>query len=64
MNTSSLFSPGNGIISLSKEESKMINGGTWLYVAPFVAIGALAGAAIAIFEFGKSTGNFIYHLTH
>ena len=53
-----------GIVELTKEESKMIDGGNWLILPPLIAIGAIAGAALGIFEFGKAFGNFIYHVTH
>jgi ABC-type uncharacterized transport system substrate-binding protein len=30
----------------------------------FIKAGAAAGAAVAIYEAGKATGEFIYHITH
>jgi hypothetical protein len=53
-----------GIVELTNEESGKILGGNWLVAPPFVAISAVTGAAMCIFEFGKATGNFIYHVTH
>jgi hypothetical protein len=56
--------PKNGIEELSSEELKCLEGGNLALAAPFLAIGALAGAGMAIFEFGKMFGDFIYHITH
>jgi len=48
--------------NLSYDELTEINGGGfWI---PFIAIGAAAGAAVAIYEAGKATGELIYHITH
>jgi len=48
--------------NLSYEElTKTNGGGFWI---PFIAIGAAAGAAVAIYEAGKATGELIYHITH
>ena len=49
-----------GLRSLSIEEQELIEGGG--FVLKFLAIGAVAGAALAIYEAGKATGEFIYHL--
>ena len=53
----------NGFLSLTDSELKAYNGGE-LILPYFTAISGIATAAVAIFELGKATGNFIYHLTH
>jgi hypothetical protein len=64
MKSLNCFVMEKGIVELTEEESGMINAGNWLITPPFVALSAIAGAAMCIFEFGKTTGNFIYHVTH
>nr|WP_315011143.1 class IIb bacteriocin, lactobin A/cerein 7B family [uncultured Capnocytophaga sp.] len=53
--TDKSFSP------LTKEELECIEGG---FLPTLIAIGAAAGAALAIYELGKATGEFIYNTTH
>jgi hypothetical protein len=45
---------------LSIDEQEEIDGG-W---AHFLAIGAGAAAALAIYQLGKEVGGFIYYATH
>lgn len=54
----------NGFLSLTDSELKEYNGGELLFLPYFTAISGIAAAAVAIFELGKATGNFMYHLTH
>ena len=65
MNTKKLHVHENGIVALTNDEVKMINGGYFWETTPhFLLIGAAAAAALAIYELGKATGDFIYHATH
>ena len=48
-------------VELSANELETIDGG---FISSFLAIAAVAGAAVAIYEAGKSTGEAIYYLTH
>lgn len=48
-------------VELSANELETIDGG---FISTFLAIAAVAGAAVAIYEAGKSTGEAIYYLTH
>lgn len=60
MNNYMTFEGSMNVEMLTQEECKRINGGFW---AQLLIIGAAAGAALAIYELGKSTGEFIYHAT-
>jgi len=51
-------------VPLTHEECLLTTGGSWVLLPHFIAIGAIAGAALAIFELGKATGDFIYQVTH
>lgn len=44
-----------------QEKITISGGGFWV---PFLAIGAAAAAATAIYDLGKATGEFIYEVTH
>ncbi|WP_157579201.1 hypothetical protein [Spirosoma montaniterrae] len=50
------------VVAIADDEMLVIKGGGFL--VPFLAIGAAAAAAVAIYEAGKYTGEVIYHLTH
>lgn len=56
-------SPGKGMVALTQEEAKIINGGD-LFVITILAIGAAAAALTAVYELGKETGKLIYEVTH
>lgn len=58
----SIFLPNKGIVTLTREEAININGGG--FIVPFLFIGGIAAAGLAIYEAGKATGEFIYHITH
>ncbi|MBF8964383.1 hypothetical protein I0P70_14105 [Pontibacter sp. FD36] len=44
------------------DENIEIEGGN-PFIIPFLAIGGAAAAGLAIYEAGKATGEFIYHIT-
>lgn len=48
------------LVELNAQEVKEVDGG-W---AHFLAIGAGAAAALAIYQLGKEVGGFIYYATH
>lgn len=62
MNKIDLILKEEELISLSNEELIAYEGGAFL--PAFLAIGAGFAAGVAIYEAGKATGEFIYHLTH
>jgi len=64
MKTSNLCVSGSVFVPLTQEDCQTTIGGSWVILPPFIAIGAIAGAALAIFELGKATGDFIYQITH
>ncbi|MFS4418833.1 class IIb bacteriocin, lactobin A/cerein 7B family [Maribacter sp. 2307ULW6-5] len=47
---------------LSEQEMIRIEGGG--FWVPFMAIGAAAASAVAIYDAGKATGEFIFQITH
>ncbi|QIX59660.1 class IIb bacteriocin, lactobin A/cerein 7B family [Hymenobacter lutimineralis] len=49
------------LVELSHDENAEIEGG---FLVQFLAIGAAMAAGVAIYEAGKYTGEFIYHVTH
>ena len=51
-----------GLQSLCLDEQRQIEGGIIPSWPVFLAIGAVAAAAVAIYEAGKATGEFFYHL--
>jgi lactobin A/cerein 7B family class IIb bacteriocin len=51
------------LVELNSNEMKEIQGGLG-FVATFLAIGAVAGAGVAIYEAGKATGEWLYYATH
>jgi hypothetical protein len=52
------------IVELTLTESRLIEGGIYMLAPQIIAISVIAGALSCIFEFGKATGHFIYHITH
>ena len=51
------------VIAMTKDEMIDIQGG-FIWVAPFLACGAVAAAGVAIYECGKAIGECVYYATH
>lgn len=62
MNEIAITVNAGGLQELSDQEKIEIHGGG--FWVPFLAIGAAAAAAVAIYDAGKATGEFLYEITH